>query len=67
MTDPVTTALAVQMEYGDDELKKDIDERISEIVRREIRYYLNNNSFEIAQQVKHVALLIHQQFFAYSL
>lgn len=31
MTDPVTNALAVQMEYGDEDLKRDIDQRIREI------------------------------------
>jgi hypothetical protein len=36
MTDPVTTALALQMEYGDDELKKDVDERIRTVVRQEL-------------------------------
>lgn len=51
MTDPVTNALAVQMEYGDEELKRDIDARITEIVRREIRYYMSNNSAEITQRV----------------
>jgi hypothetical protein len=31
MSDPVTTALALQMEYGNDELKKEIDQRIRDI------------------------------------
>jgi hypothetical protein len=33
MTDPVTNALAVQLEYGEDELKAQINERISNVAR----------------------------------
>lgn len=31
MSDPVTNALALQMEYGDEELKKEIEQRIRDI------------------------------------
>lgn len=50
-TDPVTNALALQMEFGDDELKAAVDERIAEIVKREIRFYMQNNSHEVTQRV----------------
>jgi len=33
MTDPVTNALAVQLEYGEDELKDQINERLKEVAR----------------------------------
>ena len=33
MTDPVTSALAVQLEYGEDELKAQINDRLKEIAR----------------------------------
>jgi uncharacterized phage infection (PIP) family protein YhgE len=33
MTDPVTNALAVQLEYGEDELKEQINERLRSVAR----------------------------------
>ncbi len=33
MTDPVTNALAVQLEYGEDELKDQINEHIKNVAR----------------------------------
>lgn len=51
MNDPVTNALAVQMEYGNEELQRDIDARIAEIVKREIRFYMQNNSYEVTQRI----------------
>ena len=33
MTDPVTNALAVQLEYGEDELKAQINDRLKEVAR----------------------------------
>lgn len=45
MTDPVVNALAVQMEYGDEDLKRDIDARIRAIVKEELVSLFNNPSF----------------------
>jgi hypothetical protein len=62
MSDPATTALAVQMEYGDDELKKDVDERIRVVVREELVKLFNdpsigerfiiNNAYILDKQMK---------------
>lgn len=41
-TDPVTNALTLQMEFGDDALKVAVDARIAEIVNREIYKMLND-------------------------
>jgi hypothetical protein len=59
MTDPVTNALAVQMEYGDEELRKEIDKRIRKIVVEELFKLVNepnisariitNNAYTIEQ------------------
>jgi len=36
MTDPVTNALTLQLEYGDDELRKEIENYIRRVVRDEM-------------------------------
>jgi hypothetical protein len=45
MTDPVTTALALQMEYGDEDLKRDIDKRIEDIVKQKLMFAMNDPMF----------------------
>lgn len=44
-TDPATNALAVQMEYGDEELKQAIDRRIREIAFEVAMGMANNPDF----------------------
>jgi len=45
MTDPVTNALAVQLEYGEDELKEQINEHIRKIAYAVVMEQLYNNDF----------------------
>ena len=42
MNDPVTNALALELEFGDDALRREIEERITNIVRDEIKRMLND-------------------------
>ena len=42
MNDPVTNALALQLEFGDDALRREIEERITDIVRGELKRMLND-------------------------
>lgn len=42
MNDPVTNALALELEFGDDALRREIEERITNIVRGEIMRMLND-------------------------
>lgn len=42
MNDPVTNALALELEFGDDALRREIEERITNIVRGEIVRMLND-------------------------
>jgi hypothetical protein len=42
MNDPVTNALALQLEFGDDALRKEIEARITNIVRDELMRMLND-------------------------
>lgn len=41
MNDPVTNAIALELEFGGDALRKEIEARITEIVRREIMNMLH--------------------------
>lgn len=41
MNDPVTNALALQLEFGDDALRQEIEARITDIVRDELKRMLN--------------------------
>ena len=45
MSDPAVNALAVQMEYGDDELKRDIELMIRRIVLEELGAATCNPTF----------------------
>lgn len=45
MTDPATNALATQMIYGDEEMQREVDERIRSIAREEIIILFNDPSF----------------------
>jgi len=61
MNDPVTNALALQLEFGDDALRQEIEARIANIVRDELKRMLNepetfrrllvNNSYEFETAV----------------
>jgi hypothetical protein len=61
MTDPVTNALALQMEYGDEDLKRDIDKRIEDIAKQVftrmatnpdfMRRIIINNAYDFNKQV----------------
>jgi 2-C-methyl-D-erythritol 4-phosphate cytidylyltransferase len=42
MNDPVTNALALQLEFGDDALRQEIEARITDIVKREILRMLHD-------------------------
>jgi hypothetical protein len=42
MNDPVTNALALQLEFGDDALRQEIEDRIAEIARSEYLRMLND-------------------------
>lgn len=62
MTDPATNALALQMQYGDDELKKDIEDLIRAVVKDELvklfndpsfgQRFITNNSYMLDQMAK---------------
>lgn len=45
MSDPVTNALALQMEFSDDELKKEIDQRIRQIAVSVVTEMTTNPDF----------------------
>lgn len=45
MIDPVTTALALQMEYGDEDLKRDIDKRIEDIAKQVVMSITHDSQF----------------------
>jgi len=45
MSDPATTALALQMEYGDDDLQKDVEARIRTVVTQELLVLFNDPIF----------------------
>jgi hypothetical protein len=45
MSDPVTTALALQMEYGDEDLKRDIDKRIEDIAKQVVMDITHDSQF----------------------
>ena len=70
MSDPVTTALTLQMEYGDDELQKDIEARIRTVVTQELlvlfndpifaERFITNNAYMFNKQ----ALRAMKEFFA---
>lgn len=49
--DAVTNAADLMINYTDDEIKAEVWEHVRKIVREEIRYYMSNNSSEIAQRV----------------
>jgi hypothetical protein len=42
MNDPVTNAIALELEFGGDALRQEIEARITQIVKREIGNMLNN-------------------------
>ena len=61
MSDPVTNALALQMEFSDDELKQEIDQRIRQIAVSVVtemttnpdfmRRLITNNAYDFNNQV----------------
>ena len=61
MNDPVTNAIALELEFGGDALRKEIEARITNIVRDELKRMLNdpetfrrlvvNNAFDFESAV----------------
>jgi flagellar biosynthesis/type III secretory pathway protein FliH len=61
MSDPVTNALALQMEFSDDELKNEIEQRIRQIAANVVnevvlhpdfmRRLITNNAYDFNNQV----------------
>jgi hypothetical protein len=45
MSDPVTNALALQMEFSDDELKNEIEQRIRQIAESAVYEMVSNPDF----------------------
>lgn len=45
MSDPVTNALALQMEFSDDELKNEIEKRIRQIAESAVYEMVSNPDF----------------------
>ena len=70
MTDPVTNALALQMEFSDDELKNEIEQRIRQIAASVVnemvlnpdfmRRLITNNAYDFNNQVMRAVKEFHQ-------
>lgn len=70
MSDPVTNALALQMEFSDDELKNEIEQRIRQIAASVVnemvlnpdfmRRLITNNAYDFNNQVMRAVKEFHQ-------
>ena len=70
MSDPVTNALALQMEFSDDELKNEIEQRIRQIAANVVnevvlhpdfmRRLITNNAYDFNNQVMRAVKEFHQ-------
>ncbi len=59
MTDPITNALAVQLEYGEDELKEQINERLKEVARSVAEEVAKNIASKMTQQLVEHYIMHH--------